>query len=108
MEQQYMNDKNCPKCGSKIFHNKGISKKTGKPYENYKCGGCDYIRWVDLTGEGQGFKKAVPANNEALNELKEEIKGLRKDFKLFTDSFAGDNQELKDFAQDDRRYQESL
>ena len=103
---------NCVKCGSKIFHNKGVSKKTNKPYENYKCGSCDYIKWVDLTGEGKGFKKAVPANNEevmkALREIYKLIDTLREDFKIFTDAFAGDNQELKDFAQDDKRYQDSL
>lgn len=30
-----------------MFHNKGISKKTGKPYENYKCK-CGEIEWVDF------------------------------------------------------------
>ena len=42
-----MEYKRCPNCGNNLFHNKGISKKTGKPYENYKCGQCDYIKWVD-------------------------------------------------------------
>lgn len=41
----------CPKCGKfSIYHNKGISKKSGAPYENYKCSNkvCDYIQWVTL------------------------------------------------------------
>lgn len=39
--------KPCPKCGGMMYHNKGISKKTGKPYENWKCGKCQTIEWVD-------------------------------------------------------------
>ena len=39
--------KTCPECGNKLYHNKGISKKTGKPYENWKCGDCEYIKWAD-------------------------------------------------------------
>ena len=45
-----METKNCPKCGGMLFHNKGVSKSNGKPYENFNCGNkdCDYIEWVDL------------------------------------------------------------
>jgi transposase-like protein len=38
----------CPKCGKfSVYHNKGISKKSNAPYENYKCSNknCDYIKW---------------------------------------------------------------
>ena len=40
---------NCPKCNSKVFNNKGVSKKNGNPYENFKCSNrdCDFIEWVD-------------------------------------------------------------
>jgi ribosomal protein S27AE len=46
MEEQ----RTCPnlKCGSRLFHNKGISAKNGKPYENWKCAKCGFIEWVDL------------------------------------------------------------
>jgi predicted nucleic-acid-binding Zn-ribbon protein len=44
----------CPKCGGRAYHNKGTSRTTGEPYENYKCeynkktgGKCDWIKWVD-------------------------------------------------------------
>jgi len=38
----------CPKCGKLFaYHNKGVSKKTGKPYENYKCN-CGNIKWINL------------------------------------------------------------
>lgn len=39
----------CPKCHEKSFyHNKGISKKNNKPYENRKCSKCQHIEWIDL------------------------------------------------------------
>ncbi len=35
-------------CGNIFaYHNKGVSKKTGKPYENYKCN-CGNIKWINL------------------------------------------------------------
>ncbi len=39
--------KRCPKCGKTAYHNIGISKKTGEPYENWKCP-CGYLEWVDV------------------------------------------------------------
>jgi len=47
----------CPKCGGRIYHNKDVSKKTGKPYENWKCGSCDYIKWADTPKETPQPKK---------------------------------------------------
>ena len=38
--------KPCPQCGAVMYHNQGISKKTGKPYENWKCGSCGETEWV--------------------------------------------------------------
>lgn len=43
-----MENKLCPQCGGKMYHNKGISKKNNKPYENWKCGTCKEIEWVDI------------------------------------------------------------
>lgn len=39
---------NCPKCGKKLFNNKGIGKN-GFPYENFKCPdkACGFIEWVE-------------------------------------------------------------
>jgi len=40
----------CPKCNQfKFYHNKGVSSKTGKPWENHKCANkeCNYIEWVE-------------------------------------------------------------
>ena len=37
----------CPKCGGKQYHNRGVSKKNNKPYENWKCSNCQDIEWID-------------------------------------------------------------
>lgn len=37
----------CPYCGGTQYHNTGISK-TGNKYENWKCGSCKKVDWVDL------------------------------------------------------------
>lgn len=34
-------------CEGTMYHNKGISKKTNKPYENWKCNLCKEVEWVD-------------------------------------------------------------
>ena len=39
--------KECPKCGGISYHNKGVSKTTGKPYENWKCSSCKDVEWVN-------------------------------------------------------------
>jgi hypothetical protein len=42
----------CPQCGKmSVYHNKGISKKSGAPYENHKCSNkdCGYIKWATKT-----------------------------------------------------------
>jgi hypothetical protein len=54
--------KECPKCQGRMYHNQGVSKKTGKPYENWKCSGCQDIEWV-------GHKKAQNGNAMLMDEL---------------------------------------
>ena len=49
-----MENKLCPQCSGKMYNNKGISKKNNKPYENWKCGECKYIEWVDVKEQGNG------------------------------------------------------
>ena len=39
--------KNCITCGGKAYHNQGISKAKGLPWENWKCGQ-GHTEWVDL------------------------------------------------------------
>jgi hypothetical protein len=58
---------NCPKCNSKVFNNKGVSTKNGKPYENYKCSNksCGWIEWVDLR-KPTLIRTQAPARSEQL------------------------------------------
>lgn len=65
----------CPKCGAKVFHNKGISSKTNKPYENYKCGSCDFIEWV-----GQKDKGGNTSSNT--NEIMKLLKAIYNDIQI--------------------------
>jgi hypothetical protein len=39
----------CEACDKKTkhFHNQGISSKNNRPYENYKCGKCGEIEWIE-------------------------------------------------------------
>ena len=40
----------CPQCGQNaLWNNKGVSKKSGAPYENLKCKNCGYIKWLSKT-----------------------------------------------------------
>jgi DNA-directed RNA polymerase subunit RPC12/RpoP len=40
-------NRECQKCGSKtMWHNQGISSKTNKPYNVYKCTQCGEPEWV--------------------------------------------------------------
>lgn len=45
-------NKQCPSCGSEMTHKKGISK-AGKPYELFKCVGCEAIEWVRSSPQTQ-------------------------------------------------------
>ena len=73
-----MENTTCPQCGNKLYHNEGVSKKTGKKYENYKCGQCEYIKWVDTPkGEPQNT-----GNQIAMEELANLTKGQKEIWKL--------------------------
>ncbi len=88
-----MIETNCPQCGNKLFHNQGVSQKNGKPYENYKCGKCSYIKWVDSPAGQQtptqgnstaGFEK-VSYQTEllVLNEILAELKKIEENTRPF-------------------------
>jgi len=71
-------NRQCPQCGNRLFHNEGISKKTGRPYANWKCGQCQYIEW-----EG---KKKEAQNGNAM--LMDEIVAFRKEVNERLDKMA--------------------
>jgi hypothetical protein len=68
-----METKNCPKCSNKMYHNQGISKKTGKPYENWKCGTCKYVEWIVQQPPN------IPKSTEPSILIIDEISGLRNE-----------------------------
>lgn len=44
----------CPQCGKmSLYNNKGISKRSGAPYENVKCANkdCGFIEWKTMNYE---------------------------------------------------------
>lgn len=61
----------CPKCKDPkltLWHNKGVSEKNGKPWENYKCK-CGYVQWVDLDKvPGTNFEKPAQPKAESLDD----------------------------------------
>jgi len=64
-----METKICPKCQGTMFHNKGVSSKNGKPYENWNCGNaeCKNIEWVDIS---KGAAKEIDtAKNMGMPEV---------------------------------------
>ena len=38
--------KQCDKCEGIKYHNKGIGKQSGNPYENWKCNKCGDTEWI--------------------------------------------------------------
>ena len=70
----------CPKCSGKLFHNKGISKKTGNPYENFKCGKCDYIEWINQKEPDKSRLKSegLVILNENLKNITKELSEIKK------------------------------
>jgi len=62
----------CPKgCDAKIFHNKGISKTTGNPYENYKCAECGHVEWVSQFAKKENTGTPIVVDEVSL--LKKEM-----------------------------------
>lgn len=70
--------KPCPLCGKIAYHNRGISKKTNKPYENYKCGdkNCQYIEWIEIEPRVSVSLKEEPNWEAIRNEKRESINKL--------------------------------
>ena len=91
----------CPECGEKsVYHNKGITKQgihAGKPWENYKCSKCPYIKWINLN------KVSAQQINEAKNmgmpeTLNPKWQGLFDDIEEIgkkIDDIAADTEEIR-------------
>ena len=88
-----METKECPKCKGIMYHNKGISKKNGKPYENWNCSNpeCKNIEWVDSnkevakeinTAKNMGMPETLNPKwssfFDKVDEIGEDIKEIRK------------------------------
>lgn len=60
----------CKKCQKPAYHNKGISLKNNKPYENIKCSDrdCGHVEWINLEDKADK-PKPEPANNDILNRI---------------------------------------
>ena len=79
----------CPKCGGDVKHiPAGVSKKTGKPYDEFwACQSCDYKTKFQPKPAGSqeggasvggGKEELLPALREIYNVLKEIRDGLKR------------------------------
>ena len=88
-----METKECPKCKGIMYHNKGISKKNGKPYENWNCSNeeCKNIEWIDLnkvsaqqinTAKNMGMPETLNPKWQGffdkVDEIAENIKSIKE------------------------------
>ena len=80
MEDKY---KICPQCGNDVYHNKGIGKNTGVPYENYKCPKCGWIEWVD--NKAFGSKKQAPKKSFDDKAIAERLDKIEQSLKIIYD-----------------------
>jgi len=68
----------CSKCGGLCFHNEGISAKTGKPYENWKCKACGDIEWISVAQKPQQNNDKLEAIHEILIIMDEKLTAIKK------------------------------
>jgi len=54
-----------------MYHNKGISKKSGNPYENWKCGTCKKVDWVDDVSEQKAITPMPARPSVDWDEIRE-------------------------------------
>ena len=71
--------KHCPKCKGIMYHNQGISKKTGKPFENWKCK-CGNIEWINVRQKGE-----MEGTQKVIKEM-EETESIERALKLMNDN----------------------
>lgn len=77
----------CPKCGNiTLYHNKGISQKNNRPFENYKCR-CGYLEWVaqnkpqagalQSPTEAQPSQMTLQAIGDILGDIDRNVKAIK-------------------------------
>lgn len=62
----------CPQCGRfTLYKNKGISKKSGAPYENVKCANkeCGFIEWKTMNYDQHKAKDLELKNMRQQNDI---------------------------------------
>jgi len=83
----------CPNCGKQtLYHNEGVSKKTGEPYANNKCSACKFIEWEDLRSKTSSQPQNSPSNASLPQNgaviLLDEIKALNTRFDAMAEFLA--------------------
>jgi len=78
-KEQKQKPTRCPHCGKmSLYNNKGISKKSGAPYENVKCSNkdCGFLEWKTM--DYYDKSRAAKAMNE--DSILEEANQQRDEF----------------------------
>jgi hypothetical protein len=59
----------CSKCGGETVFKEGVSKKTGNPYQGFKCKNCDNMDFIkDELGIRKEVKEVIrPHNSNGFN-----------------------------------------
>jgi len=78
--------KTCPQCGNELVYRKGISKRSGRPWEGYFCPDrdCGFVEWVRSEWPAKDkYKKALQPDNmeiisNTLGDIVERLKRIEK------------------------------
>lgn len=101
----------CPKCQQvTLYHNKGVSSKTNKAYENYKCAKCDYLQWIPQETVKKAWDETAkkPQSEmtgwQIMGEMQTEILAIVKSIKKTLDAqgFSEDDGEPEEFGKNGR------
>jgi len=71
-EVEYVPDRTCPKCGSKLIYFEAKGKKhikcsTAKyDWKTKQSSGCDFVEWSDSAPSGTGKEMATPAQKKLI------------------------------------------
>lgn len=70
VDSAFSSRKSCPFCGRPmqhvgLLHSLAIDQQTWRPFDVYRCPGCDFVR-LEPAGRTQADANAAPASNETL------------------------------------------